>query len=86
MSSVVFVAPDAIASAAHDAAAIGSALQQAHARAAAVTTQIAAAAPDEVSTAITTLFCDYGRKYQALSERAAAFHSQFAAALSGGGL
>jgi len=86
MSSVVFVAPDAMASAAYDAAEIGSALQQAHTRAAAVTTQIAAAAPDEVSTAITTLFSDYGRKYQALSEQAAAFHYQFAAALSGGGL
>ncbi|MEI7717265.1 MAG: PE family protein, partial [Mycobacterium sp.] len=86
MSSLVFASTGLLESASQNAAEIGSALEQAHARAAAVTKQIAAAAPDEVSTAITALFRDYGRRYQALSEQAAAFHSQFVATLTRGGL
>ena len=52
--------------------------------AAAPTTGVTPAAADEVSAAIAALFNSYGQEYQALSQQAAAFHEQFAQALSRG--
>ena len=79
------VSPDLMARAAQSVAGIGSALNQAHAVAAPVTTSVVAAAGDEVSVAIAALFGGFGRDFQALGARGAAFHGQFAAALGGGG-
>jgi hypothetical protein len=43
---------------------------------------VAAAAEDEVSAAIASLFSGHAQQYQALSAHAAAFHSEFTRALS----
>jgi hypothetical protein len=64
--------------------AIGSALNAAHAAAAAPTTGIAAAGQDEVSAAIAELFSAEGQAYQALSAEASAFHEQFVQTLNAG--
>ena len=64
---------------------IGSAISQAHAAAAPVTTQVAAAAGDEVSVAVAALFGGFGRDFHALGAQGAAFHGQFATALGAGG-
>ncbi len=81
--SYTFAVPDVLSATAEDLAGIGSSLGDAHA-AAAPTTAVAAAAEDEVSTAIASLFSDHGQAFQALSARAAAFHTEFVQALSGG--
>ncbi|WP_415623967.1 PE family protein, partial [Mycobacterium intermedium] len=52
------------------------------ANAAAPTTRIAAAAADEVSTAIASFFATYAQEYRALSWQAAAFHAQFIQSLT----
>ena len=83
--SYVITGPDVLAVGAADVTRIGSALSQAHAAAAASTTRLVAAAEDEVSAAIASLFSSYGQQYQALSARAAAFHAEFAQALTGAG-
>lgn len=44
---------------------------------AAPTTGLAAAAADEVSTALATLFGAYGQQFQAISAQVAAFHNEF---------
>jgi hypothetical protein len=72
-----------LAAAAADVAGIGSSLSAAHAVAAAPTTAVIAAAEDEVSAAIASLFSGHGQQFQALSAQAAAFHTQFVHALSG---
>jgi PE-PPE domain/PE family len=77
--------PQILATAAADASAIGSALNQAKAAVAGPTTSLVAAAEDEVSTVAATFFSAYGQEYQALLQRAAAFHDQFVAALSAAG-
>src|SRR6516165_12822303 len=81
MSYVVAV-PEFVASAASDLAAIGSRLSAAHLAAAVPTTAVVAAAGDEVSAAIASLFS--GHAQQALSAKAAVFHTQFVQALTGG--
>jgi PE family len=78
-------APELVASAATDLSHIGSVLTSANG-AAAPTTGVLAAAADEVSTAVASLFSAQGQDFQAISARAAAFHSQFVAALTSGGL
>ncbi|WP_263990408.1 PE family protein, partial [Mycobacterium conspicuum] len=83
--SFVITAPEILAAAAADVAGIGSSLNSAHVLAAAPTTQVAAAAADEVSAAIASLFSGHGRDYQALSAQAAAFHAQFVQTLAHGG-
>ncbi|MCV7100711.1 PE family protein, partial [Mycobacterium palustre] len=82
--SFVVAAPDFLASAAADLQGIGAALDEAHAAAAGATTEVLAAAGDEVSGAIAALFSGHGQAYQALGARAAAFHQQFVQALNGG--
>lgn len=61
---------------------IASSIRAANLAALAPTSTLAAAASDEVSAAIASLFSSYGQEYQALSAQAAAFQEQFVQALS----
>ena len=79
---MVVVSPEALASAASQVSRVGAALTAAHAEAAAVTTQVEAAAGDEVSAAITALFNGYGQDFQAAAARAEVFHQAVAQALN----
>ncbi|ORB82605.1 PE family protein, partial [Mycobacterium kansasii] len=81
----VIAAPDMFSVAAADVASLSSSLRAANAAAAAQTTQVLAAAADEVSAAIATLFSGHAQEYQALSIQAAAFHNAFAQALNSAG-
>src|ERR1700751_1409261 len=83
--SFVFVAPDLVTGAATDLAGIGSAISAAHAVGAGPTTGVLAAAADEVSTAIATLFSGHGQAFHALSAQAAAVHAQFVQNMTAGG-
>jgi PE family len=56
---------------------IGSSLSAADAAATLPTTAVVAAAADEVSTAIASLFSGHVQQFQALSAQAAAFHARF---------
>jgi PE family len=76
MSSVI-AAPDLIATAATDLAAIGSTVSAAHMTAAAPTVAVIPAAADEVSAGIAHVFSAHAQDYQALAGQAAAFHEQF---------
>ncbi|WP_157185267.1 PE family protein, partial [Mycobacterium canetti] len=69
--SFVNVAPQLVSTAAADAARIGSAINTANTAAATATTQVLAAAQDEVSTAIAALFGSHGQHYQAISAQVA---------------
>jgi hypothetical protein len=77
--------PQLLATAATDASAIGSAINEAKAAAAGPTTSLAAAAEDEVSAVTAAFFGGFGQEYQAMLQQAAAFHSQFAATLAAAG-
>lgn len=79
--SFVLISPEVVSSAARETASIGSAITAANSAAATWTTQILAAAEDEVSTHIAALFRARGQQFQALSTEAAAFHDQFVRAL-----
>src|ERR1700740_2566265 len=83
--SFVIAAPEDVQAAAADLSNIGSGLSAAHALAAGPTSAVVAAAGDEVSAAIASLFSGHGHAYQALHAQAAAFHAQFVQALSGAG-
>ena len=83
--SIVIAAPEIMTSAATDLASVGSTLNAANAAAAAPTMGVLAAAEDEVSAAIASLFSSHGKAFQALSARAAAFHCQFVQALNSAG-
>jgi hypothetical protein len=82
--SYVIAAPEMIASAASDVANIGSTLNAANAAAAAPTTGLVAAAGDEVSAAIASLFSAHAQAYQALGAQWAAFHEEFVQNLTAG--
>jgi hypothetical protein len=75
--SYVSAAPDMLAASAEDVAGIGSSLSEAKAAATASTTRVIAAGSDEVSAAIASLFASHAKAFQAISAKAAAFHSQF---------
>jgi PE family len=81
--SFVIATPDLVQGAAQDVAGIGSSLAEATATVAGPTTGIAAAAQDEVSVAIASMFGNYGQEFQALSAQAQAFHAQFVSAMNG---
>src|ERR1700677_3342183 len=83
MSSFVNVVPEAMATASSDLTGIGRVISEANAAAAVPTTQVLAAAHDEVSLAISSLFGNYAHEFQALSAQASAFHTQFVQTLSG---
>lgn len=74
--SFVVAAPEMMAQAATRLAVVGSAVDAAHAVATAPTTRILAAAADEVSAAIATVFSQQASEYQTLSAHAAAFCTQ----------
>ncbi|MGB9308288.1 MAG: PE family protein, partial [Mycobacterium sp.] len=76
------IAPEWVTAAASDLANIGSHVGVANAAAAFPTTNLLAAAGDEVSAAIAALFGTHGQVYQAVSAQAAAFHSQFVQTLN----
>jgi PE family len=73
--SYVLAVPEMLASAATDLEGIGSALSAANAAAAPPTTGLVAAAADEVSAAVASLFAGHAQEYQALSAQIGAFHS-----------
>jgi len=79
--SYVIAAPEFVTVAASDLATIGSTIRAAH-TAAGATTQIVAAAEDEVSAAIAAVFSAHGQGFQALGAQAAAFHDQVVQALT----
>ena len=81
--SFVTTAPELVAAAAHDLAGIGSSLADVTASVAGPTTGVAAAAQDEVSVAIASLFGNFGAEFQAVSAQAQAFHAQFVSAMNG---
>ena len=64
---------------------IGASLAQSHAAAAGPTTGVVAAAQDEVSAAIASLFSQHAEEYQGLAARIAAFHDQFTSTMAGSG-
>ncbi|WP_156689786.1 PE family protein, partial [Mycobacterium sp. Marseille-P9652] len=84
-SSFVVVGTETLTAASTDLTGIGTAVRAAHAAAAGSTTQIAVAAQDEVSAAVSQLFGTYAREYQAISAQATAFHDQFVQALANAG-
>jgi hypothetical protein len=75
--SYVIAAPEMMAAAATDVAAVGSTLNAAHMAAAAPTVALVPAAADEVSASIARLFSRYAQDFHGLAGQAAAFHEQF---------
>jgi hypothetical protein len=69
----VLTQPQVMATAAADVAAIGSTINEATAAAAGSTTGVVAAAADEISASIATLFNAYAQGWQAVIGRAAVF-------------
>ncbi len=82
MSSYVIAAPEALAVAAGDLAGIREAIKAATAAATPSTTGIAAAAGDEVSAAIASLFGSFAEDFHALTAETTLFHAQFVGTLS----
>jgi hypothetical protein len=80
--SFVIASPELVQGAAQDVAGIGSSLAQATSAAAGPTTGIAAAAEDEVSLALASLFGNVGHEFQAMSAQAQAFHAEFVSAMN----
>lgn len=83
--SYLLAAPSALADVAAELEGIGSTLSLANADAANRISGMTAAASDEVSTAIASLFGGYGQDYRAAANQAAAFHTQFQQALTAAG-
>ncbi len=77
--------PEALTAAATDLGGIGSAIGEATATAAGSTTKLLRMANDEVSRVVAALFSGYAEQYQQISGQAAAFHDEFARALSAAG-
>src|SRR6201997_1463237 len=80
--SFVYVAPDALETAAAEVTRIGSAVSAGNLAAAIPTTEVAAAGADEVSAAIAALFGAHAGEYQAAAARAATYYEQFVSTLS----
>ncbi len=80
--SYLLATPEALTLAAAEAAGIGSSIRAANLSALAPTSTLMAAAADEVSAAIASLFSGHALEYQALSTRVAAFHEQFVRAVT----
>jgi len=75
--SRVMAAPDMMAAAATDVAAVGSKLSAAHLAAAIPTVAVIPAAADEVSASIAHLFSRHAQDFQGLAGQAAAFHEHY---------
>ena len=82
--SQLMVAPELIAAAATDVAAVGSSLDAAHLAAAVPTVAVIPAAADEISAGIAHLFSQHAQKYQSVAAQAMAFNDQFAQHLNAG--
>ena len=82
--SFVIATPDLVQGAAQDLAGIRSSLAEATSIAAGPTTGVAAAAQDEVSIAIASMFGGVGQEFQALSVQAQAFHTEFVNLMNAG--
>lgn len=82
--SFVIAQSDAIVASASDLDRVGALISSANQAAIRPTTQIAAAAGDEVSQGIAALFGAFARDYHEFSARAAAFHRDFARVLTSG--
>lgn len=78
------ITPELVSAAALDLTRVGTAIDQAVATARGSTSSVAAAAADEVSTAIAALFSGHGEAFQAASAQAATFQEQFVQLLNGG--
>jgi hypothetical protein len=74
--------PDVVAAAAPHLANIGDMISDAHAAAAAFTTELLPAAEDEISAAIAGLFSNYAQDFHGLAAQAAGFHARFVQAVS----
>jgi hypothetical protein len=82
--SVVIAAPEFVVAAATDLADIGSMISSANTAASIPTSNVLAAAEDEVSTALASLFGAHGQAYQTLSAQAAQFHQEFVQLMNAG--
>ena len=82
--SFVIATPDLVQNAAADLAGVRSSLAEAAMTAAGPTTGIVAAAQDEVSVAISSMFVNFGQEFQALTAQAQAFHQQFVSLMNAG--
>jgi PE family len=82
--SFMIATPDLVQGAAQVLAGIRSSLAEATATAAGPTTGVAAAAQDEVSVAMASLFGGVGQEFQALSAQAQAFHAEFVNLMNAG--
>ncbi|WP_155771475.1 PE family protein, partial [Mycobacterium asiaticum] len=82
--SFVIVAPEYVTAAASDLAGLGSTIRAANAAAFGPTSNVLAAAADEVSEGIAGLFGAHGQAYQALSAQLESFHQDFVGLLGGG--
>ncbi|MDT5145484.1 MAG: hypothetical protein QOC58_129, partial [Mycobacterium sp.] len=80
--SFVSVAPEFLETAAADAAQIGSAVQAGNLAALIPTTEVTAAAADEVSAAIAAVFGAHAEQYHAAAAQAATYYEQFVQNLS----
>ncbi|HWT47759.1 MAG TPA: PE family protein [Mycobacterium sp.] len=81
MSSYVIAVTEAFAAASRDLTGIGEAIREASTAAAPPTTGIAAAAADEVSTAIASFFGSYAEEFHTLTAQTMLFQVQFVRAL-----
>jgi hypothetical protein len=82
--SFVITEPELVQGAAQNLAGIRSSLAEATSTATGPTTGIAAAAQDEISVAVSSLFGDFGQQFHALNAQAQAFHAEFENLLSSG--
>ena len=83
--SYLIAVPDLFTTAAAEAAGIGSSMRAANLAALTPTSRLMAAAADEVSSAIASLFSGHAQEYQALSAQVTAFEEEFVRALSAAG-
>ncbi len=83
--SFVIAIPELLEAAAADATGIGRSLSAATSTASGSTAAVIAAAEDEVSAAIASLFSAYGDAFHQVSTQAAAFHAQFVRSLNAAG-
>ena len=82
--SFISVNTDVVASAATHLESIGTTISDAHAAAAALTTELVPAAEDEISAAIVKVFGTCAQDFYGLAAQAAAFHDGFIQALNAG--
>ncbi|RUP05347.1 MAG: PE-PPE domain-containing protein [Mycobacterium sp.] len=83
--SLLLAEPQAMVAAAADIEGIGATLSAASMAAAAPTSNVLAAAGDEVSAAIANLFGTFGREYQDVVTQFEAFHNEFQRTLAAAG-